>query len=125
MAARITRLSQRSGAPQVTIPTGAPGLATRRSSRRAVDRVGRELNRVERCDGVEGVLGERQQLKIALAEVGARDPLAGDVEQRTARVESGHGAPRLAARWRANPPPHPASSSTMPGPTAIASKTAS
>ena len=124
MAARITRVSQRSGAPQVTIPIAAPGLATRRSSRTAA--TGSAANWTE--------LKAVTVSKLSAANGSDSDRPRADRRLGAARGRYERGpqasnpvtvAPRLAARLRANPAPQPASSSAVPGPTPAASSTAS
>src|SRR4051795_143394 len=80
-----------------------PGLGDPAQLSQGGGRIGRVLDGVERGDGVEGVLGERQRLKIALADTGGRDPLAGDAEQWSARVQPGHGRAPLSRELQGEP----------------------
>ena len=103
MAARITRVSQRSGAPQVTIPIAAPGLATRRSSRTAATGSAANWTELKAVTVSKLSAANGSDSSIALAQIGAWEPLAGDIEQRAAGVESGDGRATLGRQVEGEP----------------------
>ncbi len=67
---------------------GPPGRTTRAASRQRATRLARELEGVDAEDGVEGRVGERERLHVALAQVGVGESLARDAEQAGADVDA-------------------------------------
>jgi len=84
-----------------------------------LDRVGTAADR-----GVEARVGERQRLPDRLVELGRVKPVAGDLSSPAEASSRSRCTAGTSQRERV-PAPQPASSNATPGPTAIASNTAS
>ena len=78
----------RSGAANRLATTRPPGRVTRAASGSARARVAGELEGVDAGHRVEGGVGEREGLHVALAQVGVGQALAGDAEQAGADVQA-------------------------------------
>ena len=66
-------------------------------------RVAGELEGVDAGHRVEGGVGERQRLHVAVAQVGVREPLAGDAEQAGADVDAARDRAALGGQDEGEP----------------------